>query len=174
MAIIFENIDTGETYAVSRELEGKHFGAKLSALINSSNLSVNADRGQDFGYRLAPEQQALLEQWEEDGEMIDKVTQFTKVPTDSLTHTEFLSYMLYQQELGKTPDRKEIAVRRENQSEYEARVAALKSSAQPEAVPAFKPREEASLESFLNGDLTGDAGGDKAPEAPKSAPKAKK
>lgn len=162
--IIFENIDTGETLLISRTHEGKHYRAKLSAIMNSSNLHVNADRGQDFGYRLQPEQQALLEEWEQDFDTIDKVSRYTKVPVDSLTHAEFLAYLLYTLEAGKSSQREDANDRRVKQAEYQARVAALRA-AKPEVLPEFKaPAVDNTVENFLNGSLTGDAGGDKAEE----------
>lgn len=152
--IIFENIDTGETVGISRETGGKFYRSQLAAFVNSSNMGINADRGQDFGWRLAPEQQALIEQWENDPDMIDKVSTWAKVQLDALTHSEFLSYLLYQQELGKTPERGQEAERRQRQAEYEARVAALRVGT-PEPVPAFKApaRGEATIEDFLDGKL---------------------
>lgn len=161
--IVFENIDNGQTVGIDRDTGGKFYRAKLSAVMNSSNLSPNADRGQDFGYRLIPEQQALIEEWERDPDMIEKVSNWSKVMVDDLTHAEFLSYLLYQQELGKSPERASDANRREAQKAYDARVAALKSG-EVEAMPAFDSkiaRGEATVEDFLNGDVTGDAGGDK-------------
>jgi hypothetical protein len=139
--IIFENIDTHETVGVSRENDGKYYGAKLSALINSSNLGINADRGQDFGYRLQPEQQAILEDWESDPAVIDRVSQFTKVPVDMLQHNDFLGYMLYQQELGTSPEQKVDKERREKEADYAARVAKIKAMLRPEAVTPFKAPE---------------------------------
>lgn len=153
--IIFENIDTGETVGVSRETGGKFYRSQLAALVNSSNMSINADRGQDFGWRLAPEQQALIEEWEQDPDMIDKVSSWSKVMVDQLTHSEFLSYLLYQQELGKSTERTQDAERRGRQAEYEARVAALRVG-KPQAAPAFDPavvRGEATIEDFLDGKL---------------------
>jgi hypothetical protein len=162
--IIFENIDTKETYGIDRASEGKYYRAKLSALMNSSNMNVNADRGQDFGIRLIPEQQALIEQWETDPTMIEKVSNFAKVMVDDLTHAEFLSYLLYQQELGTSPENKQVNDRRDSQRDYELRVEALRVG-KPKGMPAFEPkvaRGEETLESFMNGDLTGDASGDKS------------
>ena len=161
--IIFENIDTKETYGIDREREGKYYRAKLSALINSSNMNVNADRGQDFGIRLIPEQQALIEQWEADPTMIEKVSNFAKVMVDDLTHTEFLSYLLYQQELGTAPDSKQNSERRNSQRDYELRVEALRVG-KPKVMAAFEPkiaRGQETIEDFMNGDLTGDSSGDK-------------
>lgn len=165
--IIFENIDTGETIGIDRKTGGQHYRAKLSAVMNSSNLSVNADRGQDKGWRLAPEQQALIEIWERDPEMIDRVSTWSKVMIDDLTHSEFLSYLLYQQELGMSPEQSHHTDRRAKEAEYQARVEALKAATGEEAaapVAPFDPkvaRGEATVEDFLNGDVTGDAGGDK-------------
>lgn len=162
--IVFENIHTGETYGISQKTEGKFYRAKLSALMNSSNMNINADRGQDFGVRLIPEQQALIELWESDPQMIDKVSVWSKVMLDDLTHAEFLAYLLYQQELGNSPEKGDKQMQRDNQREYEARVAAIRSSEKITAMPAFEPkvaRGEETVEDFLSGDLTGDASGDK-------------
>lgn len=172
--IIFEHIlrtnpdGSHPTVGISEELEGKYYMAKLSALINSSNMSVNADRGQDFGYRLQPEQQAIIELWEADNDMVDKVSQWSKVMVDDLTHVEFLGYLLHQQEKGKSAAVSDVSVRREAQSDYERRVEALKKAEKVEGVPNFKPpvkRGEATVEDFLDGSLTGDASGDKVEEA---------
>jgi hypothetical protein len=141
MAIIFENIDTHETVSISPEVEGKYYGAKLSALINSSNLGINADRGQDFGYRLNPEQQAILEDWETDPDVIDRVTQYTKVPVDMLQHNDFLSYMLYQQNLGNSPEKANDDKRRQKEADYAARVAKIRAMLRPEPVAPFKAPE---------------------------------
>jgi hypothetical protein len=124
--IIFENIDTGETMGVDRQTGGANYEAKLSALINSSNMGINADRGQDKGWRLSAEQQALIEQWEQEPGMIEKVSEHTKTIQDDLTHANFLSYLLYQQELGKSPEQAAVAERREKELDYEKRVAKLK------------------------------------------------
>lgn len=158
--IVFENIDTHETIGIDRESGGKHYRSKLAAVMNSSNLHPNADRGQDFGYRLIPEQQALIEEWENDPEMIDKVSSWSKVMVDDLTHAEFLSYLLYQQELGKSPEKADVAIRRSNQQDYEARVAALRTT--PRAMRPFQDKEPVTQ-------LTPAIGVDVTP-----APKAKK
>lgn len=149
MPIIFENIDNHQTISVDRESEGKYYGAKLSAAINSSNLGTNHDRGQDYGWRLQPEQQAIIEDWESDGEMIDKVSAWSHVSVDGLTHAEFLSYLLKTQEAGKSQDRTEIAERRANQAEYNARVEALRTAKVLEPMAPFKPL---TLEDFLGDD----------------------
>ena len=135
--IVFENIHTGETVGISKELEGKYYGSKLTAAVNSSNMGINADRGQDYGWRLQAEQQAILEEWEQEPEIIEKVAKFTSEPLDSLSHTSFLSYMLYLEEAGHSAERTEVSERRAAQAAYEARVEELKAKKKPAPVPAF-------------------------------------
>lgn len=160
MAIKFINIDNGESYSIDKK-EGKFYRAKLSALINSSNLSINADRGQDFGIRLDPAQQAEIEAWEQDSEMVDKVSAWSKTPSDSLSHMEFLSYMLYQQELSEKATINALSDRRAKQQAYEAKV--------------NEARKPATIEEFMSGAITGDVSGDKpAEEAIVEAPTTKK
>lgn len=140
MAIIFERLGTDETVAVDRKSGGKFYHAKLSALVNSSNMGINAHAGQDFGWRLAVEQQALIEEWEADPVMIEKVSQHTKTLIDGLTHSDFLAYLLYQQELGNSPERENIQDKRVAQQAYEARVQALKDAKTVEAAAPFAPQ----------------------------------
>lgn len=156
--IIFENIDTGETALISLEAEGKFYKSKLAAIMNSSNISPNADRGQDYGWRLQPEQQAVLEMWESDPDMIEKVAAWGKIPTDGMEHADFLAYLLHQQELGKSPEKEANLLRRENQLAYDERVAKLKAQDRPEPLAPFGARygldrKDASLDDFLNGRL---------------------
>lgn len=126
MAIVFENIDTGETVSIDRKSDGKWFQAKLQAAINSSNLGINHDRGQDFGWRLAVDQRAILDSWKEDGRKVAEVSEYTKVPVDSLSDSDFLSYMLYQQELGQSEKTVSAGERERAEAKYRERVAAAK------------------------------------------------
>lgn len=169
MAIIFENIDTGESILIDRATGGAFYRAKLSAAMNSSNMSPNADRGQDYGWRLQPEQQAIIEEWESDPTMIEKVADKSKVMEDALTHAEFLSYLLYQQELGKSPEQTQDAERRSKQAEYEARVAALREAARPVPAAPF-----AAPSKFPENDEEPEAPAPEVKEAPKAPTKSSK
>lgn len=127
MPIIFENVDNHETVAISEQLNGKWYRSLLAAYVNSSNLGPNSDRGQDYGWRLSAEQQAIIEAWNEDPQMVAKVAEQTKVMVDSLTDTDFLNYLLYTQELGQSPEKASRAARQNADAEYKARVAELKA-----------------------------------------------
>jgi hypothetical protein len=82
-----------------------------------------------------------------------------KVPTDALSHGDFLSYLIYMQNLGNSPERREVAIRRERQAEYERRVQTLRDQKKPEPMAPFDA--DKALDAFMSGDLTGDASGDK-------------
>lgn len=127
MPIIFENVDNGETVAISESINGKWYRAVLAAYVNSSNLGLNHDRGQDFGWRLVDEQQAIIEAWSDDPQMVAKVADYTKVMVDNLGDTDFLNYLLYQQELGQSPEKASRTARQAADTDYKARVAALKA-----------------------------------------------
>lgn len=109
-------------------------------------MGINSDRGQDYGWRLQPEQQALIEAWEEDPDTIDKVANYTKVPMDSLSHAEFLSYMLHLQEAGRSPEKIFSTARRESQAQYDARVSALKATVRPEQMLPFVYNENSTAQ----------------------------
>lgn len=148
--IIFEQITTGQTIGISAKNEGKFYDAKLSAAINSSNLSMNADRGQDFWWRLQPEQQAIIEAWEQDPRMIETVSDYTKVPQDELTHANFLTYLAKELAMSGPADKSELNLQRDAKADYERRVAALRDADKVEVMPAFKaPGERPVPAEFL-------------------------
>jgi hypothetical protein len=128
MAILFENIDNGDTYSISKESDGKYYRDKIDALVNSSDLGLNHDRGQDFGIRLDVEQKAIIEKWEEDPKMVAEVSEHTHVPVDDLRESNFLDYLLYTQELGQNEDRITRKDREDKQNAYRERVKAAKAS----------------------------------------------
>lgn len=146
MSIIFENIDPKNnnedgqpaTVRIDQETGGKWYRAKLAAIVNSSNLGPNRDRGQDYSWRLAVEQQAIIEAWQEQPEMVGKVAEYTHVLVDNLSDTDYLDYLLHQQELGQSPEKSNRAAIQAAEDQYKARVAAAKAAvgkAEPVAAP---------------------------------------
>lgn len=152
MSIIFENIDPKNnnengapaTVSIDKETNGKWYRAMLAAIINSSNLGPNSDRGQDYSWRLAVEQQAIIEAWQEQPEMVGKVAEYTKVMADSLGDLDFLDYLLYQQELGQSPEKSNRASIQAAEDQYKARVAAAKASV-GKAAPVATPEPEVEI-----------------------------
>ena len=59
--ITFENIKTGKKVTFTAEQDPVARQAHMAAYLNSSNLSPNALKGQDFGWRLAPDVIAEME-----------------------------------------------------------------------------------------------------------------
>lgn len=136
MAIIFENIETGHTAGVSREKSGRFYEAKLSALVNSSDMSVNADRGQDKGWRLDSGQRAELEDMKGNPDTVAKVSEYTRVPVDNLTNADFLMYMLYLEERGKSTTAGRNDRRQKAEDDYRRRVAEAQKKEEKEPTKA--------------------------------------
>lgn len=126
--IVFENIITGETIGVKYDEAGR-YEAKLSALINSSNLGPNADRGQDFGWRLQAESQAQIDEWMEDADKTAEVSEATSVPADDLTEAHFLGYMVQKEFRKAAPKVKKTSEKAKAEEEYRKRVEGAKTKA---------------------------------------------
>jgi len=89
--IPFFSIRTGET----------HFGkleATISAYINSSNMGINASRGQDYGWRLAPEWVQKVRDFKRDATKMSILT--AKNQGQKPTTVQILYYM-YGEELAR-------------------------------------------------------------------------
>ena len=143
--IVFENIETGETVGIRQEEEGFMAEAKISALVNSSNMGINAARGQDFGWRLGAEHQATLEEWKEDAQMVEKVSRHTSVAVDDLTDAHFLRYMLYIENTEAQPRKMESKNRDDAEQQYRERVrAAASGSTKKETSSRVKEQEDNS------------------------------
>lgn len=65
--VAFFNIKSGETHYLRLE-------AQLQAYINSSDMGINASRGQDFGWRLAPEWVKKVAKFKNDESKMERLT----------------------------------------------------------------------------------------------------
>lgn len=92
--ISFFNIKSGEM----RVCEGEPM---IAAFWASSNLGPNANKGQDFGWRLSPETITELESIKQDPTKIAGVAAFLGVQRDLVMDSEILFYIANQQEKAK-------------------------------------------------------------------------
>lgn len=97
MRIVFENIDPsrgGEKVFVDSDLQGRmEARAIIAAYINSSNLNPNGQK-QDWGWRLAAEQAAIVDEWLRDNTMVEKVSQKYNIPAEDLQYYDFVMYLV--------------------------------------------------------------------------------
>lgn len=89
--IPFFSIRTGETHYGKLE-------ATISAYINSSDIGINASRGQDYGWRLAPEWVQKVRDFKRDSTKMSILT--TKLQGQKPTTVQIL-YYLYGEELAR-------------------------------------------------------------------------
>lgn len=92
--ITFENIKTGEKVVFTGEQEAASRSAQMAAFLNSSDLSPNAgQRGQDFGWRLAPEVIAEMDAARQDVEILEKISRRIGIGMDDIRDYHILSYV---------------------------------------------------------------------------------
>ena len=137
MAISFFNIRTKEQVTLERPHQ-------IGAYINSSDLGVNSNKGQDFGWRLAPEIVVKLDEMRMNPELLDNMSKRLGVPIDELTTIHLVQQISYEEDLERR--RKEMRVNREPEfkQEYEQQIDKLRAQNQPmvayqENAPATTP-----------------------------------
>lgn len=88
----FYSINTGETrYA--------QLDAQIQAYINSSDLGINASRGQDFGWRLSPDWVKMVRAFRADETKMDNLAAKLRLEDDQLPSLTQILYALYGQQL---------------------------------------------------------------------------
>lgn len=135
--IKFENIRTGEVVEFTGEQEVNARNAHMAAYLNASDLSPNAGvRGQDFGWRLAPEVIAEMEAVRQDYESLERISKRLGVGIDDIRDFHILSYVA---DRSFAEDAKAARVNQPSSSDleddYRARVKAAKA-----------PKEDAKIE----------------------------
>lgn len=126
--ITFENISTGEIVTFTGEQEANARNAHMAAYLNASDLSPNAGvRGQDFGWRLAPEVIAEMDEVREDYDTLERISKRLGVGIDDIRDFHILSYVA---DRSFAQDAKNARVNQPTSSEleddYRARVKAAK------------------------------------------------
>lgn len=86
MAIKYFNIRSGETRVAETE-------PQVSALWGSSDRGPNAHKGQDFGWRLAPEVVVELRKIMRDERALERIAIRYKLPMDAIGEKEILQYI---------------------------------------------------------------------------------
>lgn len=126
--ITFENIKTGETVVFTGEQEAASRTAHMAAYLNSSDLSPNAGvRGQDFGWRLAPEVIAEMESVRNDMEQLDRIARRIGIGVDDIRDFHVLSYVAEKDFAKDAIKARSASSQSDQEDDYRARVKAAKS-----------------------------------------------
>ncbi len=117
MAIEFFNVKSGERKKVVTE-------PMISAYYNSSNQHVNATRGQDFGWRLAPATIKRIQDIKRDFNLMNQVASTFRIPLDSISDTDVLRW------ISREDAKQEAATTQEADytQQYEEELRALENS----------------------------------------------
>lgn len=135
MAIKFFNVKSGETRVCDTE-------PMISAFWGSSNLSPNAVKGQDMGWRLAPEIVVRIEEIRQNPEKLEKISQDFKIPIDDLTDTDLLWYISGEDtKVGRIADPK-----KDFTEEYNSEIRRAKNPNAPRAKTEEEIRAEVRAE----------------------------
>lgn len=130
--ITFENIRTGEKVVFTGEQDASSRSAHMAAYLNSSDLSPNAGvRGQDFGWRLAPEVVAEMEAVRQDYALLDSISKRIGVPVDELKDFHILNYVAEKDFAKDAIKARQQLPNDQLEEDYRARVKAAKQSAVP-------------------------------------------
>jgi hypothetical protein len=141
--IKFENIRTGEVVEFTGAQEVNARNAHMAAYLNASDLSPNAGiRGQDFGWRLAPEVIAEMELVRNDYDSLERISKRLGVGIDDIRDFHILSYVA---ERSFAEDAKAARANQpapsDLEDDYRARVKAAKQGTNPDVVKVTAPVE---------------------------------
>lgn len=92
--IAFYSIKTGETFYAKLE-------PTIAALINSSDMGINASRGQDFGWRLAADWVKKVKAFSEDETKVDNLATKLRLEDGDTPTTQQILYYIYGREVRR-------------------------------------------------------------------------
>jgi hypothetical protein len=142
--ISFENIKTGEVVTFNASQNPLTRQAHIAAYLNSSNMSPNALKGQDFGWRLAPEIVDKIETLKTDLPTLTNLSRNIGVPIDELRDFHLLNYIAEQEFAAEALRVRQSGESNVHEQSYEERVKALRARReQPqtyEEEPVVAPR----------------------------------
>lgn len=93
--IQFFNIKTGETRTLDpATMDPQFIEPAISALFNSGNLHVNATRGQDFGWRIAPSTVKRIRDLKQDQLAITRIAASMQILPENIADTDILTWIV--------------------------------------------------------------------------------
>lgn len=132
MGIKFERITDGTIVEVERP-------AQVAALVNSSDLGINASRGQDHGWRLAPEVVSEIDDIKGDMSALQSIAREKGIAVQDITTYHVVDYIFSQQQAAKALADESANKNPAFQESYEARIRAQREAKAKPAEEAKKP-----------------------------------
>ena len=138
--ITFENVKTGEKVTFKAGQDPVARQAHMAAYLNSSNLHPNALKGQDFGWRLAPEIVAQMDRIKGDVNQMDLLSRRIGVAMDDIRDFHVLNYIAEMEFAAEAMREQAAASKTVYEEEYEARLRKLREKAQPNSSTSKKKK----------------------------------
>jgi len=139
MQVIFENIKSGEMVSFHGTADRNLRSAKIDAYVNSSDMSVNSNKGQDFGWRLSPEVKAEFDEIKSDYKRLRVISDATGVSPENITDGQILSYMVSQELSKESAQNAKVENISTYEDAYRERVANARKQKAGEKTKADKP-----------------------------------
>lgn len=137
MAIEFRNIKTNER----RTLDDPH---QIGAFINSSDLHVNSNLGQDFGWRLAPEIVRRIERMRQDSELLDRLSSRLGISVDDITTIHLVNQISHEENVKARTEQYEETSKGKFQDEYDREIEELRKKDEDAARAKAQKKREAA------------------------------
>lgn len=127
--INFMNIKTGERKNLS---EPHH----IAAYLNSSDLGVNSNKGQDFGWRLAPEIIVRVDEMANDAMLLQNLATNLGIPIDELTTTHLVQHISFMEDQANRMSQSRREREPEFKNQYDMEIAKLRKGEDWDDAPA--------------------------------------
>lgn len=134
MSLKFFNIRSKEILVADSE-------PKIAALWSSSDRSPNAQQGQDFGWRLAPEVVVKLRRIKKNEEMLITISNLFKKPLDELKEYDILTYISMKTQSEDAP----VAQDEDYEDEYNMEIRKLERLSEQEPSAPKEDEEDLNL-----------------------------
>lgn len=140
--ITFENIKTGEKVVFDGTQDPSVRQAHLAAYLNSSNLSPNALKGQDFGWRLAPEIVGRMDAIKSDPQALDNLARRIGAGIEDVQDFHILNFVAEQDFAVEAMEARKRAEANLHQEDYEKRLREIREKANsPQETDSAKIKE---------------------------------
>lgn len=126
----FVNVKTGESVTFTAEQDAGSRQAHIAAYLNSSDMSPNALKGQDFGWRLDPEVKSELERIRSDASVLDEIGRRIGVAIDDIRDFHIVDYIADREFTRAAVAQREATATTKYEEEYEARLKQLRQQRQ--------------------------------------------
>lgn len=129
--MIFENIHTGEKVEFKPGQDPQARTAHIASYLNSSDMSPNALKGQDFGWRLSPEIKHEVERIKGDMTTLDSIARRIGVGVEDIRDFHILNHIAEKEFAREAMAQRQKTETSKHEQDYNARLEKLRQKDTP-------------------------------------------